>query len=497
MMLTKYSLKTTVITALAAMMVGCSNSYPGEIFDLKKDPSVFNNETSNAEKSAQPIKIFINEQDFFTVSTTRGTGPFDKDDPIQRNHFANSNFYIFAFRKGKYVQGSDADLTSDTDFRRTAYAGDQMPGQSDPKKKHCLLDGLDYYAGLPMKLNVDGSGELKYYIFEKSENGSVNNLVTDMTKYTDMTKLRDSLFYYSPDYQDLPYDFFSYYVDDFVPNSTNTHREADRIYHDITIDGSQDIMCGMADPLDSLIQAFQSHPESFAKNSPLKALSITDQFKLMSVGGYCAYAAHRGIDPQVKMTHQLARLKFFAHPGDESCDSITITKIEVRCPNSGQLTVASRDVKVHPLGFQWSPTNGSVFLKEPSVDGFTPCEDLKPIKIEWNPAEADKNWYYRKAHEIGGSLMVPPAEEYDLCLYFTQKQPIQYGGKDTRDVEYQANYKITLANKNDRFKAGIVYPVHIGVYGLQEIKVSTWVQGWEQAPDNAVTPIDPDAEIIE
>ncbi len=500
MMLAKYSLKATTLIAFTVMAVGCSNSYPGEIFDVRKDPSVFNNETSSAEKSAQPIKVFINEQDFFTVSTTRGTGPFDKGDVNRTNRFGSSDFYIFAFRKGQYVQGSNTQLTNETDLRYTAYAeaakaGGALSNYRDDHRYNCLLDGFSYYEGLPMKLNVAGSGQLMYYLFDQTGNDT-EGYNFDWSK-VDWSHLRDSVFYYNTEYQDVPYDFFSYYVDNFKPNSSNTHREKDRIYHEITIDGSQDIMCGMAPALDSLIADCKIHnPGKYSPNSPINKLSYEDWNKLMNIGGYCSYAAHRGIDPQVKMTHQLTRLEFHAHAGDESCDSITITGIEVLCPTTGYLTVASNDQKAHPLGFEWI-ADGSVFLKEPSADGIAPCADLKPFEINWDPSEKNKNWYERKAHKIGGSLMVPPAKEFELRLHFTQKQPIRYDSEETRDLVYTAKYKITLNNKAESFQPGFIYPVHIGVYGLQEIKVSTWVQGWERAADDAVTPIDPDAEITD
>lgn len=486
-------MKTTALAALAVIMAGCSNSYPGETLDIITDPSVFNTETAGASSSNQPVKVFINEQDFFTVSATRGHGPFERD--VNRaNRFWNSYFHIFAFRKGKYTQANVPELTEKADLTMSAYAKNAPAGKTDVGRVNCLMDSYDYSLGVPMQLNYSGTGELKYYLHDQNQGE-----LLDLDTPTDWAHLRDSIFYYNAQYQDVPYDFFAYYIDDFTPTAANTHRLSDRIYYDLKIDGSQDIMCGKAPALDSMMVDWLRNPDNYSKQSPLVELyknNRQDWDRVLNIGGYCAYAAHRGIDPQVKMTHQLARLEFYAHPGDRTCDSITITGIEVVAPNEGQFIVASNDPKNIPVGITWDTSKmGSMHLTEATQDGKQKCQPLKGYVVKYDEAEENLHWTQRKETRIGGSLLVRPAKNYKLILHFKQKMPLTYTGKVSEQT-FDAEYTIQLNdNVGGIFKPGFKYPVHIGVYGLEEIKVTTWVQGWEDA-GNVVKPIDPDDQVI-
>ena len=75
MKLTKVIKRPVVAAATVMLLAACNQSYPGLEFDYPEN-EIENNETYNKT----PLMVFVSEQDFFSITATRGMGPFDNDE---------------------------------------------------------------------------------------------------------------------------------------------------------------------------------------------------------------------------------------------------------------------------------------------------------------------------------------------------------------------------------------------------------------------------------
>ena len=214
--------KTLLVAMTIACLGACSESYPGLDFDHTQEHGAITSQDSWSNKTA--IKVFVNEQDLFTVKT-RGLGPFETDDTAKATRLSNSTFYVFAFRKGHYTQSSIPALKDPTNYKWYYNATNGPAGYYDTEQATCLLDGPDFYKGLPLYLRPQGKGLL----------------------HTTKEGEEEPEFFYSSVHQQVPYNFFSYYIDNIVPSQVI--RDETGISFKMEIDGTQDVMCGGAPDL--------------------------------------------------------------------------------------------------------------------------------------------------------------------------------------------------------------------------------------------------------
>lgn len=483
---------TSIALVALAALSSCSDSYPGLTYDYNGD-KITNNETYDKT----PVMVFVNKQNFFSVSATRGgdtepgkgTGPFDEES-ILTEKYTKARFYIYAFRKEKYANDKDNDLTTEPDLTYTRLSEDR---QQDEFALNCLVDGPDFNYGMPARLTSDmaGSFDLLYKKDDQDKGSTIGsgNFIDEETKET-------QTLYYSSKYQNVGYNFFAYYIDSLnlekhSVDIYNVSRTPESVAYDITIDGTQDIMCGSAPDL---------RADMFGVGEDKRYdINITKEERDVIInqggGGYSTFAAHRGVYPIVDMKHQLAQLNFVAYPGDERCKDIVITGIEVVAPTRGTLTVAARDKK--NIGFKPDmDEEGSFYLKEKSVDG-NKCEALAPVPMKWpydeNNNKAPEIYSEREATEIGGSIMLPSQGSYYIRLHFKQMKK-DAAGNDTEPQKLVATYTIEAPTADESgekvFKKGYKYNIYIVVYGLQPIKMSASIEGWHEEKDPII--VDPD-----
>ena len=451
----KHIVRLLMASLSASFMMACSESYPGITYDETQGKEAIENKDSWTEKT--PIKVFVNEQDIFIVraSSTRGTGAFESADTANVNRLNHSTFYALAFRDGRYTQSGIDDLKNPTDFRWWSHKDSNGPRSfSDYMvNNNCLLDGPDYNYGLPMYLIPEGAGML--------------HTARDVTEEVDE-------YYYSPVNQQVPYNFFAYYLDDNQPTKVNRTEES--FSYDIEIDGSQDLMCGAAPNLiDEIRNGNLGNKWNF--------LSADEKRTIENIGGYCTFTANRGIHPEVKMKHLLTRMTFELYPADESASDITITEVKVESRCKGTMTVAARTID--EIGVVFSNERKQLPLRDPS-DGQSPCPPLTPQSVEYEESMKGYEWYDRPKKDIGSSLMVAPDSIYNLYLTGIQKKRSSLTDPDKYEpVTFTARYTLTppktdLSKKDDGywFAPGVNYPVKIAVYGLQQIKVYASVEGW-------------------
>lgn len=458
-------IKETILAGCTAILLSaCTDSYPGIAYD-GDDPIENNEDLKNI-----PLLLFVNEQDYFYINTsrslTRGTGAFEQDNQAKYN---NAAFHVFAFRdslSGQSVVGGDVDLCKSAYYPNHASANDK-------ENTSCLLDGTDNKLGMPFKFNPDRAGALELK----------NPVVIDNKQSSNV--------YYSNTYQDVGYNFFGYYIDDFQPTTSNTHRTAGEIYYDLHIDGSQDIMMGSAPKITS-----QLIDEEY---SNLK-LSKEDRQRIIDIGGYSTFAGHRQLHPVINLEHKLTRLIFKAFPGDESADRVTITGISILARSHGKMVVAGRTADACKLTFN-DTREEKLSLREASVDGVTACPALKEegYVVNWDESLKETPWAERPSTQIGSCLMLPQSDKYTLLLDYT------YHGVDGIDRAMTAKYSISAPEndgvsydsetKKNLFRAGYQYNVKIAVYGLQEIKIAATVDGWIPSSEDII--VDPDTEEFE
>lgn len=461
--------------AVAALVTAsCSESYPG--LEYVPDPAHVIKNTEDLSRNQTPIMLFATEQDFFTVgtraagATTRGTGTFEGAEDKWTKYY-NSVFNVFAFRAGTGDDGNggQGDLTDAPNLTLSAYSNPN--NHPDPDNTSCLLDGEDYWRGASFKFNPDRSGAFESKTNEK--------------------------YYYSGTYQDVGYNFFVYYIDDFKATSANTHREEGSVWYDLEIDGAQDIMYGSAPTLTrSLLD------DTYAD------LNLTEKEKtniLKANGGYSTYSGHRNLHPIVKLSHKLCRLKFYAYPGDASASSTTIDSISVVSKYKGKLTVAGRTPDA--IGLEWDDSQSrELFLSdEPEELVNATTGELNPYPgrlretgytVYWKDEYKGKTWGKDEMTPVGSGLMTVPADNYILYIYST------FTSEDGTKRNYRSKYNIfpPTATRPDGtttniFDEGILYNICIAVYGLQKIQISVSGNAWQEAEEDIY--IDPDDEITE
>lgn len=466
----------TMTVSSLLLMASCKESYPGVEFQPNPDEIPSNSEDLSVEKT--PIKLYTNDPGFFSLAAgTRGTGAFDPDDNPKK--YESSVFHVFAFRVGTGEDGTGGQdpLTFPVNLQSSAYRSDVSASQRDTANTSCLLDGPNYYAGMPYRFMPDSV---------------VANLGGLVPVDKDGNNDPNAEIYYSGTYQKVGYTFYGYHIDDFEPTAANTHRTDSEIYYDLDLDGYRDIMLGYADSLKA---------EDLEKKGTYGDCNLTDEEKttiLGMYGGYSAFAGHRNVHPVLKLKHQLARFKFIAYSGDESAGNVKIKGISIMAPSKAKMVVAGR--KHGHCSFEpYETFNGESTIKEfklseQPAEGGTYSGELRDTGyvIPWpeGMTKEDLPVSKRPTTTIGSSLLVAPAKSYEVWLYYAFARK-DANGNDVED-KFKAVYTITPPNdgisvdpvKGKIFKPGVLYNIKIAVYGLQKIQMSATVNGWIAKDEN-------------
>ncbi len=464
----------SVLTAALPLLAACTDAYPGIDYDYGDGDGMNNTETYDET----PLMVFINEQDFFSISATRvGTGAMEEDNlagwPTWAERLKNSNLYFYAFRSSKDAQGP---IKEEPDFRTTLAdeiaAGNQS--NEDHAYKDCLLDGSvmgDVEYGMLGRIRANEGDDT---------NKNSGKIVWDGGKE----------FFYSAKYQDVGFNFFGYFLDKESP-SAKIVRDKDSIYYEnFEIDGAMDVMCGIAPKLTR---------ELVIKKRPiLEAPEYENEVnKIVNIGGYSTYAAHRQVFPEIGLKHILTRMKFQAYAASEelTTDSsyVVIQGISVKSPYKGNLVVASKNTS--RIGFHTTKDSTFLVLRDTVKAGEEYGSDKFDIEINYNEALGDNQKKYR----IGESLMLVPGEKYKMELSFIQYIKQKDGTfrpfymKTTYDFYAPLNDKNFWNEETGKYEflAGKYYVINIGVYGVEKVRISATINEWE---DGGNVDVDPDGD---
>ena len=249
----------------------------------------------------------------------------------------------------------------------------------------------------------------------------------------------------------------------------------------VTIDGTNDIMVGKATPTNDELDKLLTHRDNY----------------------YSAYAARKGVQPNIEFEHKLTRFTFKVVAGSEATGKgsnnvkpVSVEGISVESNTTGQLVVAYKEAPENGV-LTFTDSKQFLSIKE-RANADQKNEDLvalNPVELQW-----DDDTQKGKELSVGEALLVAPGEsEYNVRLNLSQK------AKDTvndnlenvtpKDLVWNGVIKM---NQDQKFEAGKSYEITITVYGLEEIRVTATLKPWENGgsigidddadPDHTYTP---------
>ncbi len=272
------------------------------------------------------------------------------------------------------------------------------------------------------------------------------------------------------------YDFWGYRVDDAAVGGTPVVKTVDdagteveanvatKRVVDITIDGSQDIMAGKAVPSTDEVTKLGNYADNF----------------------YSAYAARKGVQPNITFNHLLTRFTFEVRAGSKATaglpaggntDAVKVTGVSVDSKTTGTLTVAytgATKEAAELLTFTGDASALTLKQCDAALAGNNaPLVALEPVSLTWTDDAATIG----DVIKVGEALLVAPGEtEYPLTISLSQDVLEQLtGAKVTRPLEQKATIKMDGVKA---FEPGKSYKVTITVYGLQEIEVTATLVPW-------------------
>lgn len=271
------------------------------------------------------------------------------------------------------------------------------------------------------------------------------------------------------------YDFWGYRVDDAVAgdpvvklvNDAGDEVAADQATKrvvDIKIDGSQDIMAGKAAPSTDEVAKLGNYADNF----------------------YSAYAARKGVQPNITFNHLLTRFTFEVRAGSKATaglpaggntDAVKVTGVSVDSKTTGTLTVAyTGETKAAADLLTFTGDASALTLKQRDAalaDNNAPLVALEPVSLTWTDDAATIG----DVIKVGEALLVAPGQtEYPLTIALSQDVLQKVGDpKVTMPLEQKATIKMAAGQK---FEPGKSYKVTITVYGLEEIKVTATLVPW-------------------
>lgn len=271
------------------------------------------------------------------------------------------------------------------------------------------------------------------------------------------------------------YDFWGYRVDDAVAgdpvvklvNDAGDEVAADQATKrvvDIKIDGSQDIMAGKAAPSTDEVAKLGNYADNF----------------------YSAYAARKGVQPNITFNHLLTRFTFEVRAGSKATaglpaggntDAVKVTGVSVDSKTTGTLTVAyTGETKAAADLLTFTGDASALTLKQRGAalaDNNAPLVALEPVSLTWTDDAATIG----DVIKVGEALLVAPGQtEYPLTIALSQDVLQKVGEtKVTMPLEQKATIKMDGVKA---FEPGKSYKVTITVYGLEEIKVTATLVPW-------------------
>ncbi|MBP5539917.1 MAG: fimbrillin family protein [Bacteroidales bacterium] len=308
--------------------------------------------------------------------------------------------------------------------------------------KYVLPEGEDPYA------DGDPNAYLIHNVMAKSPSGNVTH--GDINVY----RIPGEYFYYreTPYY----YSFYAYYVDnahllasDTEVTTPQPEENSNTISLKVDIGdneainkkgGTQDIML--------------AHTNRVADEE--KGTQRVDTSRV-----YGAYAARRGIKPNLIFKHQLACFDFILKAGTSlAATSVTVQSLKVFSKTSGTLVIASNDTLAHPRGIFPDTPQDSVALTVQGASGALTLD----------------------GRNFGSILVMPGEDVYVVELKIKQAGYSLNGGVVSQYVKIKFNEIMPSADglpTDDKAVGGHKYNVTMKVYGLEPVEIEATMAPWE------------------
>lgn len=271
------------------------------------------------------------------------------------------------------------------------------------------------------------------------------------------------------------FDFWGYRLDDASTGSPVW--EDSLVSVPFTIDGSQDVMVAKA----VLTQVQQAETAGWGEN--------VDRY-------YSAFAARKGIQPNMVFKHLLSRLSFKIVGGNDDVrtNGVKLVSIGVRSKHTGKLVVADTLNYSNANRMVWVEDTTLLELKErrstavdavlESLTAIAPSyEDSTSVLDEGLATQRDTTVYLARETQVGEALLVAPQDKYEIEVKLQQPDR-----NDPSNI-LSYTYVFTMANPSG-FEMGKSYNVKLTIYGLQEIDVTTSLEPWEDGGSITITPED-------
>lgn len=266
-------------------------------------------------------------------------------------------------------------------------------------------------------------------------------------------------------------DFWGYRVDDAcggdpVVKTVNDNgeevdaKDATRRVVDIAINGSQDIMAGKAE---------------ITEEEKAKLGNRTNDY-------FSAYAARKGVQPNINFEHLLTRLTFHVKAGSKSAagngtntDPVMVKSIAIEGRNKGQLIVAYKGVQPDSLLSFEDTTIPFNLMERRGEDHNSALQKLTDKALTWTTTPENTEGAADNL-AIGEALLVAPGvSNYELKIGLSQKVQKKVG-EEKKDMTLE--YKDIIKAPNGKFEPGKSYDVNITVYGLEKIEVTATLKPW-------------------
>ena len=320
---------------------------------------------------------------------------------------------------------------------------------------------------------LDGSSEASTLIYNiKATTSSVGTSPTQTLTVTNPDT--NEPFYYSGN---NTYDFYGYYTDDAaatVEGTTWTRVEDETdptplvittetaatpvsgvtlkkgVYIPFIIDGTQDLMTAEAD-------------------KAIDEATETTSDEVDAADCYSAYAARRGVQPNLQFKHLLTRFTFEIKPGSEESKKVEVTGIKIKANSKGFLGVVGED-KGTITELPVEETNNPLVeftLMERAADSET-CTALQPVSLTDLTVGDDED-----GAKAGESIMVIPGETSYEVIISTKMNDDSGITAPIADLTKE----LTLTD-DAPFAAGTSYNVVVTVYSLEKVEVKATLAAW-------------------
>lgn len=441
--------KTVLFLSGLALLASCSSDEPAVL----NAPEVAAIEPLTTE----PIygeKVKLSMGSIVKVTPTKGTGTVGSTNAAD-NKWQYEDIYVLMTTTGKDVNGE--------------LLPEMVPGSYSLSPDEPMLDTEK--PNVWGYVNVKEAGQqFNGSFFSRPTTDATTSPLshfTSVSPYTENSQLR----YYPPK---AVCQFYGYYLDDAAKNiDTNGHPaisyndEKDAVKAEFQIDGSQDIMVGMA--------------KNYYGNYPF----------------FCAATSRKGHHPTITMKHVTSRLTFEIIPGTDD-DAATaerkfyIESIGVNSVNEGVLYVAKKDASDPSV--EWAvpndPANETpiLYLKD-AATGTPSFTDGKPKMTAFS--EKELIFDTTQPLSLSGALFLCPQQSYGLTI----KVKENIGSVAAENWQERTFTEKLELKEHTTFEPGKSYHVKVTIYRNENIKISASLEGWEEVSDTGLDNIGVDPNL--